>query len=219
LEEETMMVRWLICCAVFAGSLAGQALDVMFVLETSPGTEQTIGLIRPKDLKEADRAGVIGFVTAPQVIQPLTDDRERLATALRRAGIRITIGLGGGQGTPLNLPADLAGAIHLACRELDQGDGAVRKSAVLVFFTSEDPSLSARLDSLKLDLRAAKARLFAVVIQRVLPPQVPGRPDIHSYPFPTMTAQLLSELATASGGRVFKRNWDLKEILTEARKP
>jgi hypothetical protein len=214
-----MMARWLVCCGLFAGRLLGQALDVMFVLETSPGTEQTIGLIRLKDLKESDRAGVIGFVTAPQVMQPLTDDRERLATALRRAGTRITIGLGSGQGSPLNLPADLAGAIHVACGELDQGDRTVRKSAVLVFFTSEDPSLSTRLDSLKLDLRSAKARLFAVVIQRVLAPQVPGRPDLQRYPFPTMTAQFLSELAKASGGRVFKRNWDLKEILTEARKP
>jgi hypothetical protein len=34
-----------------------------------------------------------------------------------------------------------------------------------------------------------------------------------------MTARLLSQLAQESGGRIFRRNWDLKEILAEARRP
>jgi hypothetical protein len=70
-------VRWLACGALFLGNLLAQGLDVLFVLETSPGTEQTIGLIRPRDLKEDDRAGVIGFMQTSGVLQPLTQDRAR----------------------------------------------------------------------------------------------------------------------------------------------
>ena len=212
-------LRWLVCCALFPASLSGQALDVMFVLETSPGTEQTIGLIRSRDLKEADRAGVIGFMKTAQVLQPLSQNREELATVLQRAGTRVTVGFGGRQGGLVNSTVDLAGAIRQACRELDQGDTAERKPVIIVFFTSEDPGLSARLDALRSSLRAARARLFAVVIQRVAAPEFPARPGVESYPFPAMTAQWVSQLASESGGRIFKRNWDLKGILTEARKP
>jgi hypothetical protein len=190
----------------------------MFVLETSPGTEQTIGLIRPRDLKESDRAGVIGFMRSAQVLQPLTESREELATSLRRAGTRITVGVGRPGGL-IDSTVDLAGAIRQACSEFDRSDPAERKRVIIVFFTSEDPALSARLDALKLSLRAAKARLFAVVIQRVAAPEFPARPGINSYPFPAITAQFLSQLASDSGGRIFRRNWDLKEILTAARKP
>jgi hypothetical protein len=78
--------------------------------------------------------------------------------------------------------------------------------------------LAAHLDSLDVTLRAANARLFAVVIQRVPEQNFPRGPSRGSYPFPVMTAQALSRLATESGGRVFNRNWDLKEILADARK-
>jgi von Willebrand factor type A domain len=214
-----MLARSLVCYALFLGVISGQGLDVMLVLETSPGTEQTIGLIRPKDFKESDRAGVIGFVRSVQVLQPLTEDREQLATALQRAGTRVTIGLGGGPGGSMSSTADITGAIQQACREFEESDAAGRKPVVIVFFTSDDPALSARLEMLKRSLRAAKARLFAVVIQRVLPSALPGRPGVQSYPFPTITAQFLSQLATDSGGRIFRQTWDLKEILAEARRP
>src|SRR5262245_16987293 len=108
----------------------------MFVLETSPGTEQTIGLIRTRDLKEGDRAGVIGFTNAVHMLQPLTQDREKIATALQRAGTRITIGLGGGgRGVAMNSTADVSGAIQEASRELEQDSAPDSKHAVLVFFT------------------------------------------------------------------------------------
>jgi hypothetical protein len=162
---------------------------------------------------------VIGFMRSAQVLQPLTENRAELSTALRRAGTRVTVGLGGRQGGLIDSTVDLAGAIRQACSEFDRSDPAERKRVIIVFFTSEDPALSARLDALKLSLRGNKARLFAVVIQRVSAPEFPARPGMDSYPFPAITAQFLSQLATDSGGRIFKRNWDLKEILTAARKP
>jgi hypothetical protein len=85
-------VRSLACLPLFLAHLWAQQLDVMFVLESSPGTEQQIGLIRPRDLKEGDRAGIIGYTRSAYLLQSLTEDREALAKALQRAGMRITIG-------------------------------------------------------------------------------------------------------------------------------
>ena len=218
MKSRFRLTHWVACYWLFLGCLFGQGLDVMFVLETSPGTEQAIGLIRTRDLKEGDRAGVIGFTNAARVLQPLTQDREKIATALQRAGTRITIGLGGGPGVAMNSTADVSGAIQQACRELEQDSAPDSKHAVLVFFTSEDPGLSARLGSLKEALQAARGRLFAVVIQRVAGPEFPRAPRAQTYPFPAMTAKLLSEVARESGGRIYQRAWDLKEILAEARK-
>src|SRR5262249_52536938 len=153
MKSRFRLTRWVACYCLFLGSLFGQGLDVMFVLETLPGTEQTIGLIRTRDLKEGDRAGVIGFTNAVHMLQPLTQDGEKIATALQRAGTRITIGLGGGPGIAMNSTADVSGAIQQACRELEQDSAPESKHAVLVFFTSEDPDLSAHLGALKAALQ------------------------------------------------------------------
>jgi hypothetical protein len=90
-------VRSLTCLPLFLAHLWAQQLDVMFVLESSPGTEQQIGLIRPRDLKEGDRAGIIGYTRSVYLLQSLTEDREALAKALQRAGMRITVGLYSGR--------------------------------------------------------------------------------------------------------------------------
>ena len=61
-------VRSLACLPLFWAHLWAQGLDVMFVLETSPGTEQQIGLIRPRDLMEGDLAGrALGRMVADRV--------------------------------------------------------------------------------------------------------------------------------------------------------
>jgi len=51
----------------------------MLVLETSPGTEQAIGLIQLRAFQEAGGAGAIGLGRTAQVPQPLTDNRDQLA--------------------------------------------------------------------------------------------------------------------------------------------
>ncbi len=181
----------------------------MFVLETSAGTEQQIGLIRARDLKEDDRAGVIGFARSAELLQPLTENREDLAKALQRAGIRISIGVRF-QPTPGTVTVDLSGALRRALREFGDGSSEGRKRAIIVLIASEDPRLADNLDSLKAQLAASQARLFAVAITRVS-----GR----GYSFPVMTAQFLNQLAKDSGGRDFRGAWDLKTILTAARKP
>jgi hypothetical protein len=125
----------------------------MFVLETSPGTEQQIGLIRPRDLKESDIAGIIGYTRSVYLLQSLTEDREALAKALQRAGMPITIGLYSGQ-TPAGGrrpviqtvqgdTVDLSGALRQALRELGDRGSEVRKPVVIILAANEDPRLAA----------------------------------------------------------------------------
>lgn len=201
--------------------LHGQPLDVMLTLETSPGTEQAIGLLRPRVLHPGDRAGVIGFTGgATHVLQPLTDDHEALASALQRAGIRVGVGLGGVQ-INSTWTVDLVAAIKQACQELRRSDLAERRRAVVVLFGSDDPQLRTHLEAVKAVLGAVNARLYAVVIDRSAGEREspPGRQVRIFQPFPGLTAQLMSELAEHSGGRLFRRGWDLKDILKELRKP
>jgi len=202
------LLRSLACLPLFLTHVWAQGLDIMFVLETSPGTEQQIGLIRPRDLKEDDRAGVIGFTGTVQLLQPITENREDLAKALQRAGIRISIGAH--FQTVQGHVVDLSGALRQAFREFGDVSPEGRKRVIIVLAASEDPRLAGNLDSLKTLLAASKARLFAVAITRVFE---------RTYSFPAVTAQFLNQLATDSGGRVFRGGWDLKSILAAARKP
>lgn len=117
------------------------------------------------------------------------------------------------------MTVNISGAIKEACAEFGESDVAERKRAIIVFFANEDPSLGAHLHSLKTALGAAKARLFVVVIQRVPEREASRGSSWASYPFPVMAAQFLSQLAAGSGGRIYRQNWDLKGILTEASKP
>ena len=200
------MVRLLACLLLFLPHVWGQALDIMFVLETSPGTEQQIGLIRARDLGEDDRAGVIGFARSVELLQPLTGNRADLSRALQRAGIRISIGAGF---QSVQSTVDLSAALRQAIQEFGEGETEGRRRAIVVLAASEDPTLAGNLGSLKALLAASEVRLFAVAITRVS-----GR----TYSFPTITAQFLNQLAKDSGGREFRGGWDLKSILAAARK-
>jgi hypothetical protein len=53
-------------------------------------------------LEEEDRVGVIGFFERAQLLQPLTEDRDEFAAALRRAALRIGVTVGGPDRTQLN---------------------------------------------------------------------------------------------------------------------
>jgi hypothetical protein len=221
-----MKIARLICISLVGfGVLYGQPLDTMLVLEMSPGTERAIDLIRPDVLHEDDRAGVIGFFNSVYVLQPLTENRDALAAALQRVGVRVGIAIGGPDRRQIesNFTVELVAALKKACGEFGQRGASERQRAILVFFAGEDPVLTAHLDTLEAMLGAANARLYAVVVPRINAPDVPkttqtGEP-ILSVPSPSLTAQLISQLAEKSGGRIFRRNWELKEILRLARRP
>jgi len=213
--------RSLACLQLAWAHLWAQPLDLMFVLESSPGTEQQIGLIRPRDLNEGDRAGVIGYTRSVYLLQSLTEDHEALARALQRAGMRITTGLYSGQSPAGGRPStgiqggrgytvDLSGALRQALLELGDRGSEVRKRAVIVLTANEDPTLGGNLDSLRDLVAAGPTRVFAVAVT-----VGSGR----AYSFPVMTAQFLDQLAKDSRGRVFRGGWDLKSILVAARQP
>ncbi len=207
------------------GVLWGQPLDAILVLEMSPGTEQAIGLIRTRALQEDDRAAVIGFNRRAQVMQPLTEDHDKLDAALQRSGARAGVGLGGRDrgAISLNETVDLAGALSKACGAFGEHGVAERKRTVIVLFASEDPKLSARLDTLQAALSSADARLYAVLVHRVNAFEPPGTPRVGAprfpMPSPAITAQLMSQLTEKSNGRIYKGGWDFKQILAAARKP
>src|SRR6476646_10253840 len=121
----------LACLLLLPAYAWGQGLDVLFVLEMSPGTEQQIGLIRARDLNEDDRAEVIVFARSAELLQELTGNREDLAKALQRAGTRISIGVRF-QPAPNTFIVDLSGALRRAFREFGEGSPEGRKRAIIV---------------------------------------------------------------------------------------
>src|ERR1044071_9691361 len=88
---------WLL--AISSALLYGQQpVEVMLAMETAPGTEQAIGLIRARALQRGDRAGIVAVNSrAAQVVQALTSDPEAIDTALLQIGIRLGVAVGGVQ--------------------------------------------------------------------------------------------------------------------------
>ncbi len=213
------LVGMLLIVAASRVVLAGPA-EVVLALETSLGTEQAINLLRPSVFQEGDLVGVVAFsIGQPQVLLRLSENRDRLATALQRAGIRV----GGGFGrVRINdaRTADLAGAITLASDQFDRRDaGGQRSRAVIVLFGSPDPNLNTRMQIVRSALESSGARLYAILVDRSSEHRKsPVGALSESTVSPVMTTQLVSELAKHSGGRIYRRNWDLKEILKEVRK-
>jgi hypothetical protein len=64
----------------------------------------------------------------------------------------------------MNFPVNVAVAIQGTCDEFDEGDSD-RKRVIILPFAGEDRIFGARLESVRAALRAAKARLYVVVIQ------------------------------------------------------
>jgi hypothetical protein len=79
--------------------------------------------------------------------------------------------------------------------------------------------------TLKARLKTAGVRLYAVLVQRTAAQdpsslnqrRIPSVPPTGN-PVPVLTAQFVSELTEHSGGRMYRRNWDLADILKAARK-
>ena len=211
----------LLILAGITTSIQAQPIDLMFTVETSPGTEQSIGLLNRRALQPGDRAGVISVTGSnTRVLQPLTADRDLLASALQKAGFRLGFTLDGAPVTSGNGAIDLVTAIKRSCEGLQRSSGA-EKHAILILFGSEDPGLRYQLEVLHSFLQAANTRLYAVVINLHLKEQsrqqlktVPTLPSV-----PAMTAPNISELAEQSGGQVFRGAWDLRDIVKDIRKP
>lgn len=204
-------------------TVAAQPVDVMLVLEATIGTEQAIDLIRPKVLETGDRAGVVTFSDrTAQTSQPLTEDREELASALERAGIRMGGSFGSIQINNMR-SVNISAAVKKGCEALRrEGSNEERARAIILFFGSDDPDLGRRIEETKAALGGARARLYAIVIDRGA--YLRGGPTRNTRPrrlppYPTATVRILSDLAEQSGGQMYPRAWEFKEILDHTRKP
>ncbi len=145
-------------------SIQARPIDLIFTVETSPGTEQSIGLLNRRALQPGDRAGVISVNGSnTRVLQSLTTDHDLLASALQKAGFRLGFTLDGVPVTSGNGTIDLVTAIKRSCEEL-QRSSVAEKRAILILFGSEDPGLRDQLEVLHSSLQAASTRLYAVVI-------------------------------------------------------
>jgi|GEM_PF-5613258 len=213
---------------LFGLALSAQPLDLVFALETTPGTERATGLIRARDLGDQDRAGIVAFHRSSKLALALTDDKKLLDQKLEDVGARVGVTLGVNDGAPLNRSfiVDLGDTIEDAAGELATSSQD-RKRAILVFYAAEDPSLSARMDAIEAMLETSRIRLFAVLVYRTDMTGPPGMPSItrpsqrrHPEPIqtPVVTTQLLSKLAKRSGGKVFQTNWRMGKILDLARR-
>ena len=75
-----------------------------------------------------------------------------------------------------------------------------------------------QMQTVKAALAKASTRLYVVQIDRAIEQSKgPLRMRSPTLP-PVITAQLISELAQYSGGRIYRRNWDLREILNDIRR-
>jgi hypothetical protein len=226
----------LICLSTFASPpLTADPLVAVFTLDTAPGTEQAIGLLSPRVLEHGDHAGVVVVGTnEPRVLLRPSEDRDALASALQRAGVRFGAGLGPVRVND-NQTANIGSAIKLACQQLQQKDFDGSKRVIILLFGTPDPSLPSQTQSLKAAIGAADARLYVVAVDRSieqrrspsgssprhplgLPSWSTRVPELQTTTLPSATAQILEQLAEDSGGRMYRRNWDLKEILREARR-
>jgi len=114
-----------------------QTLDVILVLDTTPGAEQATDRIRAKAFGDDVRVGVMTAVSPIKVLQELTADKKKVADALQKAGARIGASFGNvavNQGRQL----DLAEALSAACFQLRESEGARRKRAIIVVFARDD---------------------------------------------------------------------------------
>lgn len=219
--------RLILALAWSWAAAAAQPLDLLFALETTPGTEQATGLIRSKDLGDDDRAGVVAFHRSAELVSSLSADKDRLDRALDEAGARIGVAIGINDGAPLNraFTVDIAGAIRQAGVEL-AASPAGRSRAILLFYAGDDPTLAAKMSSLEALLEEKGIRLYGVLVYRTEmagPPGLPrvGRPTRSPQPVqtPIVTTRLLARLAKRSGGKIFESNWRLHKVLEAARRP
>lgn len=193
--------------------------DLILALDTSPGTEQSIGLLNRRAFELRDRVGVVSISGANvRLSQPLTENREILASALQKAGSRVGIGFGGAQ-ISFKGSIDIATTLDKACKEIDQ-NGQHKNRAILLLFGTEDPGLESHLSGLGSLLKTTGTHLYVVAINRDANQQT--RRSTMSVPtlprFPGLTAQLMSDLAKRSGGQIYRGAWDLRDIVKDIRK-
>jgi Ca-activated chloride channel family protein len=178
---------------VFFG-LAEVPIDLALLLDLSSSMTETITLVRKaaagflRTLREHDRATVIGFANRLQILQPLTDNMERLERAIQQA-------------QPHGSTA-LYDAVYITLKELERERKRatdVRRQVLVVLSDGHDTvSISSAEDALAAVHRSG-VTVYTVALKE--PATASGSPSISQSAFESDFT--LKALARDSGGRAF----------------
>jgi len=215
----------LLAAPLFAQS---PGLDLMLLLENSPGMQSGFSPADLQQLRSGDHTAVMTFSTKTRLIQPFTNDQNKIQAALRRS-----VPHGFGPTGPHRPPKALVyGALREAAREFQSLPAdATRRRAVVLIFGTDDESQTPSLDELKSDFAMAQIRLYAIAVRRhdfahardsriETPPTIPGRtPPVPTdrAPLPLATLRVLRQLADASGGQASSDEATAQDLIGHVR--
>ncbi|MBZ5578162.1 MAG: hypothetical protein LAP40_16490 [Acidobacteriia bacterium] len=204
---------WRFGLAIVAAPLLAQPpLDLVFLLENTPGMLLVISRNDFRTIQPADRVAVMAFTRKSRVVQPFTGDPAAIEKAVRRLAV------GGPRWSPLpeqppqaHVFSALLDAVGLF-RDLPADPG--RRRAIVPVFGTDDDSPRPAFDDLRRALSTAQIRLYAVAIRRydrrlaydprvLTPPTIGGgNPPIPLAlgPLPQATLLTMARLAAAVGG-------------------
>jgi len=218
-----------ILTAVLCAEQPKAPLDVVLLLDTTPGMQPILARTEIASLRPDDRAALMTFTKKARLRQAFTSDRERLTGVLRRSSV------GGHGGIAFRQPQDnpeahVFEALAAACRLFSSlPKDASRKRAIVVLFGDEDSTSKPTFEALKKMLLDASVSLWGVAVSKYdmtrrpdwtvqTPPTIPGppgAPPVKSYrlPLPETTLKTIEKLAAATGGAATSGDWDLPAIL------
>ncbi len=208
------------------------AVDLLFLVENSPGMREHIASIRLTAVGPDDRIALMTFEGKARMRENFTKDQRKVAEQIRRAGHPgpSVNPVGRFHGRPdIRLFTSLLDA-SAAFRALPAD--ANRARLIVVLFGSEDYYPKPTPKEVEAALKDANIRLFAVAVRRYdttgqrhpnaqTPPTIPGPmpPGKSNHlPLPEMTLKALAEITAGTSGEVFSEKWDLASILERVRR-
>lgn len=197
----------LLAAPLFAQS---PGLDLMLLVEGSPGMQSSFSPADLQQLRSDDHAALMAFSTKTRLIQPFTNDQNKIRAALHRS---VTHSFG--PTWPRSPKALVYRALRDAAREFQNLPAdPTRRRAVVLIFATDDESQAPSLDELKREFAAPQIRLYVIAVRKYdfahardsrieTPPTIPGRTPpapTDRAPLPLSTLRVLRQLADASGG-------------------
>jgi len=209
----------------FAAPLLAQppAVDLLVVLDASPEMPWTSLAQDIRRLQPEDRVAVMKFSSRTRLVQPFTNDRSKIESALGHSRVPRLSAPGSFRSQKPANAVEFAALLE-AARMFPSDAG--RQRAILLVFATDDHS-AAPLDELKQALSASQIRLYAVAVRPAdpthaldsrieTPPTIPGRtPPVRTDrgELPLTTLKTVTELVALTGGRASADESDLPGLI------